>query len=85
MILILMLIRIDLVLGCSTTSARKSFCLSPQQLGQLLYDMRLEREENKIVISSDDDLNALTSLLIHSGAKVEMFSAHDHPHEEHGR
>jgi len=59
-------------------------CLSPQQLGQLLYDMNLEREGNKIVISSDDDLNALTSLLIHKGAKVEAFSAHDYPNEEHG-
>lgn len=61
------------------------YCLSPQQLGQLLYDMRLEREGNKISISSDDDLNALTTLLIHSGAKVEMFSAHDYPAEGNGR
>jgi len=61
------------------------FCLSPQQLGQLLYDMHVEREGNKIIISSDDDLNALTSLLIHEGAKVEVFSAHDYPNEEQGR
>ena len=61
------------------------YCLSPQQLGQLLYDMHLEREGNKIIISSDDDLNALTTLLIHKGAKVETFSAHDYPEAEQGR
>lgn len=61
------------------------FCLSPQQLTQLLYEMQIKREGNKIIISSDDDLNALTSLLIHEGAKVEVFSAHNYPNEEHGR
>jgi hypothetical protein len=58
------------------------FCLSPQQLGQLLYDMHIEQQGNKILISSDDDLNAFISLLIHQGAKVEVFSAHDYPDEE---
>lgn len=61
------------------------FCLSPQQLGQLLYDMHIERKDNKIIVSSDDDLNALSSLLIHEGAKVEIFSAHEYPNKEYGR
>ena len=57
------------------------FCLTPQQLGQLLYDMHMEQNGNEIKISSDDDLNAFVSLLIHKGAKVEAFSAHDYPNE----
>ncbi len=55
------------------------FCFSPQQLAQFMYDQRLERKGSKIIISSDDDLNAFISLLIHEGAKVECFSAHDYP------
>ncbi|GIU44188.1 DUF6375 family protein [Shewanella algidipiscicola] len=55
------------------------FCFSPQQLAQFMYDQRLERKGSKIIISSDDDLNAFISLLIHKGAKVECFSAHDYP------
>ncbi|MCG9561123.1 DUF6375 family protein [Vibrio chagasii] len=55
------------------------FCLSPQQLAQFMYDLRIERTGTKITISSDDDLNAFISLLVHEGAKVECFSAHDYP------
>lgn len=55
------------------------FCFSPQQLAQFMYDQRLERKGSKITISSDDDLNVFISLLIHEGAKVECFSAHDYP------
>jgi hypothetical protein len=52
---------------------------SPQQLAQFLYDLRVEQKGSKIVISSDDDLNVLMSLLIHKGARVESFSGHDYP------
>ena len=57
------------------------YFLSPQQLGQLMYDMHIEQNGNEIRISADDDLNALVSLLIHKGAKVEAFSAHNYPEE----
>lgn len=60
-------------------SKQNLYCLSPQQLAQFMYDQRLERKGSKITISSDDDLNAFISLLIHEGAKVECFSAHDYP------
>ncbi|EJN3799491.1 hypothetical protein NPZ36_001002 [Vibrio alginolyticus] len=60
-------------------SKQNLFCLSPQQLAQFMYDQSLERKGSKITISSDDDLNAFISLLIHKGAKVECFSAHDYP------
>jgi hypothetical protein len=58
--------------------------LSPQQLGHLLYDVHLTREGKEIRIGSDDDVNAFISLLIHKGAKVEVFSAHDYPESEGG-
>ena len=55
------------------------FSLSPQQLGHLLYDVNVSRHGKKIRVSSDDDVNAFISLLIHKGARVEVFSAHDYP------
>ncbi|MGH1439097.1 MAG: DUF6375 family protein [Cellvibrionaceae bacterium] len=58
------------------------FSLTPQQLGHLLYDVHISREGNEVRISSDDDVNAFISLLIHKGAKVEVFSAHYYPENE---
>lgn len=52
---------------------------SPQQLAQFMYDLRIEKKNSKIVITSDDDLTALISLLMHKGARVESFSGHDYP------
>lgn len=63
----------------SFLSDQNLFCFSPQQLAQFLYDLRVERKGSKVLISSDDDLNALISLMIHKGARVESFSAHDYP------
>ncbi|TYT74387.1 DUF6375 family protein [Desulfobotulus mexicanus] len=55
------------------------FSLTPQQLGHLLYDVHVSRHGKEIRVSSDDDVNAFVSLLIHKGARVEVFSAHDYP------
>lgn len=63
----------------SFLGSKNLFCLSPEQLGHLLYDYSLESEGTEIKVTSDDDLNAFVSLLIHKGAKVEVFSAHDYP------
>ena len=59
-------------------SKENLFSLSPQQLGHFLYDAHISCDGKKIRITSDDDVNAFVSLLIHNGAKVEVFSAHDH-------
>lgn len=55
------------------------YSLSPQQLGHLVCDVRVSRDGKDIHIWSDDDVNAFISLLVHNGAKVEVFSAHDYP------
>lgn len=57
------------------------YSLSAQQLTHLLLDFHITQIKNKIRITSDDDVNALISLLIHKGAKVEVFSAHNYPDE----
>lgn len=64
-------------------SKNKIYHLSPQILMQLIYDIRVSVSENEIHATSDDDLNALISLLLDKGAKVEVFSAHDYPEPEH--
>lgn len=63
-------------------SKQNMYCLTPQQLGHLLYDYSIDRDGNDIKIYSDDDIHGFISLLIHKGAKVEVFSAHDHPEPE---
>ncbi len=63
-------------------SKENLFSLTPQQLGHLLYGVHVSRQGSKVRISSDDDINAFISLLIHKGAKVEVFSAHDYPENE---
>lgn len=52
--------------------------LSPEQLGHFVLDVDVEQDGNQVRISSDDDVNAFISLLIHQGAKVEVFSRHHH-------
>lgn len=63
-------------------SKKNIYCLTPQQLGHMLYDYSIDREGSDIKISSDDDINGFISLLINKGAKVEVFSAHDHPESD---
>jgi hypothetical protein len=54
--------------------------LGPVELGQLASDHRLEREENRITVKTDEaDISAFLKLFIEAGAKVEVFSAHDYP------
>ena len=57
-------------------------CLSPQQLGQFLYEMHMEQHGNEVRITSDDDLNGIISWMLHKGAKIEVFSAHDYPESD---
>lgn len=63
-------------------SKENLFSLTPQQLGHLLYDVHVTRHGKKVRVSSDDEVNAFISLLIHQGARVEVFSAHNYPEDE---
>ena len=53
--------------------------LGPADLGQLLSDHRLERKNDRIVVTTDEaEVSAFVKLFIGAGAKVEVFSAHDY-------
>lgn len=54
--------------------------LAPSELGQLVSDYRLKREDGRITVTTDEaDVSAFMKLFIEAGAKVEVFSAHDYP------
>jgi hypothetical protein len=47
---------------------------------QLLYDFSAKRDEDRVVITTDEyDVQAMLKVLLHKGAKIEVYSAHDHP------
>ncbi|MDX3967702.1 MAG: DUF6375 family protein [Bradyrhizobium sp.] len=46
---------------------------------QLLLDFDARREGKKVVITTEEqDINAFMKVLLHGGAKVEVYSAHAH-------
>lgn len=56
--------------------------LGPTDLGQLVSEHHLNREGNRITITTDEaEVSAFVKLFIEAGAKVEVFSAHDYPSE----
>jgi hypothetical protein len=46
---------------------------------QFLCDFASRREGDRVVITTDEsDINAFLKVLLHGGAKMEVYSAHDH-------
>ena len=57
--------------------------VSPSELEQFRMDIQPQQEGAKVVITTDEiDVSAFLKLLIDHGAKVLVYSAHDHPDEE---
>lgn len=65
---------------------KKANCwiLSPTELVDFLSgDISVDQENEKITINTEEyDLGAFLKLMIHHGAKIEMFSRHDYPEQE---
>ncbi|ELY4300514.1 DUF6375 family protein [Cronobacter turicensis] len=58
----------------------KLHTLGPTDLGQLVSDHYLDREGDRITITTDEaEVSAFVKLFVEAGAKVEIFSAHDYP------
>ncbi|MGJ5068872.1 DUF6375 family protein [Bradyrhizobium oligotrophicum] len=54
--------------------------IGPSELEQFSYEVNVERQDNKIVLKTDEsDVSAFLKLLIDRGARVEIFSAHEYP------
>lgn len=62
------------------------YILSPGELEHFLYDVHTRVEGNKVILTTDEtEVSAFFKLMMHKGAKVEVYSAHDYPDEEYGR
>lgn len=62
------------------------YILSPSELEHFLYEFNARVVGKKIVLTTDEtDVSAFFKLMMHNGAKVEVYSAHDYPEEEYGR
>jgi hypothetical protein len=58
----------------------KIYTLRPAELEQFMYDVHVEVEGSKVVINTDEsEISAFMKILIDKGARVEVYSAHDHP------
>lgn len=64
----------------------KTNSIGPTELEQFLYDVRVEVNGSEVVITTDEiEVSAFLKILVDHGARVEVYSAHDHPDAGHGR
>ena len=62
------------------------YSLSPSELEQFLFDIRTRVEGDKIILTTDEsEVSSFFKLMIEKSAKIEIFSAHDHPDAKYGR
>jgi hypothetical protein len=60
--------------------------IGPRELEQFLYDVRVEVKESKIVVTTDEiEISAFLKVMLDHGARIEVYSAHNHPNSEYGR
>lgn len=60
--------------------------IGPSELEQFTYSANITVEGHSIVITTDElDIAAFLKVLFLRGARVEVYSAHDHPDTAHGR
>jgi len=56
------------------------YTIAPEELGQFIFEHSLKQDDNTIKISTDEaDISAFIKLFVSSGARVEVYSAHDYP------
>ena len=66
-------------------SKLKVHSVSPSELSQFYGSFNIRQANEKIVITSDDELIPFLKFMIDYGARVEMYSAHTYPDAENGR
>ncbi|GAA0585810.1 hypothetical protein HPO96_10715 [Kribbella sandramycini] len=62
------------------------YSLGHHDVEQFLYDVTVAVEQDKVVITTDEtEVLAFIKVLITRGARLEVYSAHDHKGTGHGR
>ena len=60
--------------------------IGPQELEQFAYEVRVKVEGSDVVLTTDElDISAFLKVMFHHGARIEVYSAHDHPGTGRGR
>lgn len=59
--------------------------LGPAELEQFLYEVTVRRDGDKVVIKTDEiEVQALMKVLLTNGARVQVYSAHEHSDTDDG-
>lgn len=60
--------------------------IGPGELEQFAYDVKVKVEGNKVVVTTEElDIAAFLKVMFFQGARIEIYSAHDHPGTGYGR
>ena len=60
--------------------------IGPGELEQFAYEVNVKVEGEKLIVTTDElDIAAFLKVLFLRGARIELYSAHDHPGTGHGR
>jgi len=60
--------------------------IGPQELEQFLYEVSVKVEGSKIVLTTEEiDISAFLKVMVNRGARIEVYSAHDHTDTDYGR
>jgi hypothetical protein len=55
------------------------YTIGPSEAEQFTYDVRIKQEDNRIVITTDEiEVSAFFKMLIEKGARIDVYSAHNH-------
>lgn len=60
--------------------------IGPRELEQFAYEVTVKVEGNNVVVTTDEfDVSAFLKVMFILGARIEVYSAHDHSGTGHGR
>jgi hypothetical protein len=60
--------------------------LGPAEIEQFTYDVAVRVDKSKVVVTTDEiDISAFLKVLFDQGARIEIYSAHEHPGTGYGR
>jgi hypothetical protein len=60
--------------------------IGPRELEQFAYEVTVKLEGSKIVLTTEEiDISAFLKVMFDRGARIEVYSAHNHPDTGHGR